>query len=1006
MRISQLNGIFMNRIVRLRNISGIFSVTACGYLDGRCAGYAIHWQRRKKNILTPLVLVITLVVGLRVFAAPPMQITGPNLAPNPGFEKLNPAGNNFPVGWGAGAVRGTSVTITKTAHSGSLAVEMKATAPVNCWMNSQVIPVREGRVTFWFRALSSNVAGKNLVFYVLGVNAAGIESAPRVAYFVPAADVGDGRWHKGTLQFDYRNRPEIRGIILAPRINEATTPGKGAWILDDVDLRRARRPADIQVSAFWTTTPLLLIGKPATLGVQITNVGDLPSGSTTVKLSPPTGVELAPGLPSVIHVGPLASQQSWRGKWRVTASRPMNATFHIVADMAGHPAAATRRILFVAHRSRRYLCTGPNGNWEHYPALKTLQQGDQARLRPLHFLTSAQLPNSPFGMAVQLPRSHNLETIFAPRFLIDGNPHTYWAGEAHDAPMPGPPDWVVVRLAHAVKVDAVGLTPYWHGQGFPVDFRIAVASKRAPWRTVVNKYAYRLASGKEQQPVTFNFPAVTANRIRLMVTRFSQVPGFYCSFSSPFQCRLAEIAVLNPQGRNVALVSRGAHVTCSSTWHSFFSDRRSIAKTFPDLFKLGVKWTRVGQWGDPTTWSAVERVKGHYAMDPATDAAITECARRGVHVLCTLDYGNTLYQRTPTLGDPGPLWHQGEPFDGDAGPTTPAAQRGFVNYASWMAKHFKGRISAYEIWNEENSWAWFGTPPSPVAFGRLVRDAARRIKQIDPHVKVVFGGTAALAPTFLKAALAQGAGPYLNAIAFHPYGLPKPEGAEGALDVVDGKQVGISAAKLGFHDYAETLAGVRRWIAPYCPKAQLWADEWNVIVQRQGMAYPGVSELTQAEMLARFYVTNLFYNVHAFWWSLYNNNGDTEWAVLRSADMSRMPSFYTCQAICTTFSGAKPDRHVKAQLLTAAPDKTLWTFRGRHGSLLLAAYSAIATARMKDHAPGVPGTIVIHGLHPHLVEAIDPLYGKTQRLDFTDTADGVKIPGLLIRNYPLILRIR
>ncbi len=997
----------MNRAVRPGNISNIYSAPACGCLDGRCARHAIHWQCLKKTILTMLVLVLTLGVGWPVFAAPLMQVTGPNLALNGSFEKLNLAGNHFPVGWTAGAAGGTSVTITKTAYSGSLAVEMKATAPVPCLMNSRVIPVREGRVTFWFRALFSTVAGKNLAFYIMGVNAAGVKSAPRVAYVVPAADVGDGRWHKGTLQFDYRNEPEIKGIVLAPRINEDAARGKGTWIVDDVDLRRGRRPADIQVSAFWTPTPLLLVGRPATLGVQITNIGELRSGATTVKLTPPAGTGLAPGFPSVIHIGPLASEQSGRGKWRVTAGRPMNATFHIVAEMAGRTVQATRRILFVSHQSRRYLYTGPHGNWEHYPALKTLQQGDHAPLRPLHFLTSAQLPDSPFGMNCMLPRAHNMETIFAPRFLIDGNPHTYWAGEAQDAAMPGPPDWVVIRLPHSVKVDAVGLTPYWHGQGFPVDFQIAAASKRGPWRTVVNKYAYHLASGKEQQSVTFNFPAVTADRIRLRVTRFSQVPGFYASTSNPFQCRLAEIVVLNTRGHNVALASRGAHVTCSPTWHSFFSDRRNIAKTFPELFKLGIKWIRVGQWGDPTTWSAVERVKGHYAMDPATDAAITECAKRGIHVLCTLDYGNTLYQRTPSDGDPGPLWHQGEPLDGNGGPTTRAARRGFVNYAGWMAKHFKGRIPAYEIWNEENGGAWYSLPPNPVAYGRLLRDAARRIKHIDPQAKVVFGGTVYVAPTYLKTALAQGAGPYLNAVAFHPYGAPKPEGAVGALDAVDGKLVLISAAKLGFHNYDQELAGLRRWIAPYCPKAQLWAGEWAVFAHRQGMAYPGVSELTQAKMLARFYVTNLFYGVHALWWAFYNgDNGDAEWGILRSTDMSRMPAFYTGQAICTTFSGATPDPHVKAQLRTAAPDKTLWTFRGRHGSLLLAAYSAIATVRMKDHAPGVPGTIVIHGMHPHFVEAIDPLYGKSQRLDFTDTAGSVKIRGLIIRNYPLILRIR
>ncbi len=963
--------------------------------------------------LTAILLALTLFGSWRRQAAAletPMQVTGENLAPNPGFEILNPAGNNFPVGWSAivpsGVEPDASVNITKEAHSGSLAVEMRSTSAAVCGLNSVIVPVARGKLTFWFHAISSSAAGQNLVFYVIGVNSAGIEAAPRVAFVVPSADVGGGKWHQGSLQFDYRDQPQIVGIILAPRINENSPTGAGDWILDDVDVRDGWRPATLHISAFWAASTLQPVNKAVTVGVQITNVGDVASEASEVRLSLPAGVELEPGFETEDHCKPLASQQSWRGEWRLKAVRPMEATLRVTAVQGDHAEEAECRILFVSHHNRRFLCTGADGSWEHYPPLQTLQRGDEEPLRPLRYANSDALPDSPFGIAVQLPRAQNLETIFEPCFLNDGNPHTYWAGWPHATAMPGPPDWVEVRLPHKVKVDAVRLTPYWHGQGFPVDFQIETAAGRRPWRTVVSEYAYRLASGKEEQPVTFAFPAVEANRVRLTVSRFSQVPGFYTDFSSPYECRLAEIEVLDLHGRNVALTSEGGSVACSSTYHSYFSERDRIGKAFPDIFKLGIKWIRVGHRGDPTCWSAVERVKGHYSVDPRTDAAITECAKRGVHILYTLDYGNPLYQRTPTLGDPGPLWHQGHPFYGEAGPTTPAAQRGFVNYCGWVAKHFKGRVSAYEIWNEENSWAWFGEPPDPAAFGRLVKDAARRIKEVDPHAMVVFGGTAALAPTFLKAALKEGAGPYLNAIAFHPYGLPKPEGAVGALDVVDGKQEGIPPEKLDFHDYADVLAGLRRWIEPYCPKAQLWADEWNVLVRRQGMAYPGVSELTQAKTLARFYVTNLFYGVHAFWWSLFNDNGALEWGLLRSADMSRMPSFYTCRAICTTLSGAAPDRGVKAELDTTAPDKTIWTFRGRRGSLLIAAYSALDTSQMKDDAPGTPGTLVIQGVHPHLIEAIDPLYGVTQRLHFTDTTNGVEVPDLLIRDYPMILRIR
>ena len=53
-----------------------------------------------------------------------------NLCANPGFELLNPAGDNFPLNWGV--VRypqdQASVVIDKHAHGGSIAVRMSETA--------------------------------------------------------------------------------------------------------------------------------------------------------------------------------------------------------------------------------------------------------------------------------------------------------------------------------------------------------------------------------------------------------------------------------------------------------------------------------------------------------------------------------------------------------------------------------------------------------------------------------------------------------------------------------------------------------------------------------------------------------------------------------------------------------------------------------------------------------------------------------------------------------------
>ena len=62
-----------------------------------------------------------------------------------------------------------------------------------------------------------------------------------------------------------------------------------------------------------------------------------------------------------------------------------------------------------------------------------------------------------------------------------------------------------------------------------------------------------------------------------------------------------------------------------------------------------------------------------------------------------------------------------------------------------MASRYKGRIRAYEIWNEPNlAREWGGRRPNPAEYAALLKVAYRRIKQADPGAIVVSAG---LTPT-------------------------------------------------------------------------------------------------------------------------------------------------------------------------------------------------------------------------------------------------------------------
>lgn len=69
----------------------------------------------------------------------------------------------------------------------------------------------------------------------------------------------------------------------------------------------------------------------------------------------------------------------------------------------------------------------------------------------------------------------------------------------------------------------------------------------------------------------------------------------------------------------------------------------------------------------------------------------------------------------------------------------------WTDYLTALASRYRGRIDAYEIWNEPNlAREWGGRPPDPLAYTRLLKASYAAIKAADPGALVV---TAGMSPT-------------------------------------------------------------------------------------------------------------------------------------------------------------------------------------------------------------------------------------------------------------------
>jgi hypothetical protein len=136
---------------------------------------------------------------------------------------------------------------------------------------------------------------------------------------------------------------------------------------------------------------------------------------------------------------------------------------------------------------------------------------------------------------------------------------------------------------------------------------------------------------------------------------------------------------------------------------------------------LGVRWLRVD-----AAWSELETAPGRWEWDNL-DRLVGGARARGLSVLLV-------------LGTCAP-WVRPDAADWNHGPTTDAERRGFAGFAATTARRYKGRVAAYEIWNEPNLPGSWSPTPSPAAYLELLTAAYRAVHDADPAAEVLSGGT-------------------------------------------------------------------------------------------------------------------------------------------------------------------------------------------------------------------------------------------------------------------------
>lgn len=334
-----------------------------------------------------------------------------------------------------------------------------------------------------------------------------------------------------------------------------------------------------------------------------------------------------------------------------------------------------------------------------------------------------------------------------------------------------------------------------------------------------------------------------------------------------FCCAVASAGAATQTPTLTALPTAGAQFHC--TWSQSDTRRSEIAAKLGDA---GLRTVRID-----LGWSSLEprrrRISAWHVR--LADRCVNLARAHGMDVLVTL------------------MWTPAWANRGRDRTVPPRRVSDFAWFARWAARHFRGRVSAWEIWNEPNLASfWAGSVRKYV---RLLRAAYPAIKAGDRRAKVVFGGIVHNDDRYLRAAYRAGARGSFDVMATHPYqGLADaaPETAD------DGDDWWLLTHVPTVH---EVMARHGDGAKP------IWFTElgWSVHENRPDLPpwQRGVTPVEQAAYLTRAFEligARYPYVERAFWYKDAARSEDDEVQAgygLLKADLSPRPAYLALKAL-------------------------------------------------------------------------------------------------------------
>jgi len=378
------------------------------------------------------------------------------------------------------------------------------------------------------------------------------------------------------------------------------------------------------------------------------------------------------------------------------------------------------------------------------------------------------------------------------------------------------------------------------------------------------------------------------------------------------------------------------------------------------LLQLGVKRVRFSindLDSHKVVWS-----KPEFSIDAAHDEFISSLADNGVEMTYVLSFWDT-ERAAQDWTVPSPRFK-----------TESEIQR-YLDFARFIVRHFKDRIERYEIWNEPSL-------PDKIQsievedYIRLVERVVPVIREEYPEAKIVVGGTHSLidedSQQYLSRILRSNIMPLVDVVSWHPMYGSSPE---------------YDWHREYYYDYPSIVREIRNLASAHGFTGEYVADEmhWNT-PDIPEPPWPTYTETKSAKYYARMVVMHLGMDVPV--------------TLILLQDKPQM--LETLQNACTSMAGHEAiDMPVDIDIEYDGP-VAYCAFRDPNGDQMLAIWTDDVA---RDEDPGVPSTVTFPGLVAGTVTGIDVLHGFEQELVFEIDGDNTLVRDVLVKDYPILLRL-